>query len=945
MKAPSLKLQLILIVFLLASFSYGQKGVITGIVTDATNGEALIGVNILYGKGVGTLTDINGRYSIQLAHGNYEFKVSYVGYETVTRSVSISGNATTLDFEMKTITLLEVNVIADIARQRETPVAFSNISPMKMQEQLGGRDIPMLLNSTPGVYASQMGGGDGDARITIRGFSSRNVGVLLDGVPVNDMENSSVYWSNWFGLDAVTRNIQVQRGLGASKLALPSVGGTINIITKGIDEARGGTVKQEFGSDGYLNTSFGYNSGKLRNGFGYTLAGSYKNGNGWVDHTWSKAYFFYAKVDKFIGKHILSVVAYGAPQSHGQRSYNLPAAVYNSKWAFDHGVDSADLLKYKPSAWKNNAFTFDHGVRFNQHWGHYETYTINKFNQFDPDGKPLADTINRGGFGSKNERVNEYFKPQFTLKDFWTISPKWSLSNIAYMSIGRGGGIRAKNNMLVLPTGEMDFQTVRDYNSFRAISKTDSMFYSNTLRRTDGNFLVERKNEHIWVGLLSTFNYEFSKSITMAGGIDLRTYKGVHYEEIYDLLGADYISDASDKSQNYYNPDGSYNFQKAMQFKGDKLNYYNDGLVRWGGFFYQAEYKKDRLAAFVTMTAAKTGYKRIDHFKPDSLQETSWIWINGWTIKGGASYKITRSLSAFMNVGYLDKAARFNNVFDNNNELFRDIRNEKVKAIEGGLAYGSPKFSMNLNAYYTLWDNRPVDYAPAVSITEYVPDPNNPDSLIAGQSSTYYANINGLGALHKGIEFDFAYKVTRQLVIQGIFSLGDWRWNSADTVRVRDDFGKTVLTQYLNAKGLHVGDAAQFQLGGEIRYEPLKDLYISGHVTYFDKYFSNFDPMSYDQANASNAANFDAEGNPVDPWMIPSFYLVDFHAGYSLRVYDAYRIQFRLNVLNALNTIYVADADDNSRNIGQSWNTHDARSAAVYFGLGRRYTASVTIKF
>ena len=55
------------------------------------------------------------------------------------------------------------------------------------------------------------------------------------------MENGKVYWSNWFGLDGLTKNIQVQRGLGASKLALPSVGGTINILihkdTKVIAEA------------------------------------------------------------------------------------------------------------------------------------------------------------------------------------------------------------------------------------------------------------------------------------------------------------------------------------------------------------------------------------------------------------------------------------------------------------------------------------------------------------------------------------------------------------------------------------------------------------------------------------------------------------------------------------------------------------------------------------
>jgi outer membrane cobalamin receptor len=132
----------------------------------------------------------------------------------------------------------------------------------------------MILNSTPGVYATQSGGGDGDARITIRGFNQRNVAVMIDGIPVNDMENGWVYWSNWFGLDAVTSNIQVQRGLGASKIAIPSVGGTMNILTKGTGNKSGGTIKQELGSFGKLRTSLGYNTGKLKNGWGLTLSGS-----------------------------------------------------------------------------------------------------------------------------------------------------------------------------------------------------------------------------------------------------------------------------------------------------------------------------------------------------------------------------------------------------------------------------------------------------------------------------------------------------------------------------------------------------------------------------------------------------------------------------------------------------------------------------------------------
>ena len=105
----------------------------------------------------------------------------------------------------------------------------------------------MLLNSTPGVYIQQ-GGGD-DVRINIRGFNQRNVAVMIDGVPMNDMENGWVYWPNWFGLDALTRTIQVQRDW-EPKLALPSVGGTINIMTKGVDLLARPMV-QELGSGNY----------------------------------------------------------------------------------------------------------------------------------------------------------------------------------------------------------------------------------------------------------------------------------------------------------------------------------------------------------------------------------------------------------------------------------------------------------------------------------------------------------------------------------------------------------------------------------------------------------------------------------------------------------------------------------------------------------------------
>ena len=93
-----------------------------------------------------------------------------------------------MNVKLESLILEEAIVAADIAIDRKTPVAFTNVLPAQIQEELAGRDLPLVLNTTPGVYATQQGGGDGDARVTIRGFDQTNLAVMVDGVPMNDME-------------------------------------------------------------------------------------------------------------------------------------------------------------------------------------------------------------------------------------------------------------------------------------------------------------------------------------------------------------------------------------------------------------------------------------------------------------------------------------------------------------------------------------------------------------------------------------------------------------------------------------------------------------------------------------------------------------------------------------------------------------------------------------
>ncbi len=422
-----MKREIILFLLLLsASFSVlAQKQTVSGVVKDSFLGETVVGANVIIkGTFTGTVTDINGKFTLQLDKGNYTLQVSYVGYNTVTQDIVVDDKPLNLTFTLETIVLDEISIVGDVARSRETPVAFTTLLPTKIEEQISGQDIPMLLNKTPGVYATEQGGGDGDARITIRGFSQRNVAVMLDGIPVNDMENGWVYWSNWFGLDAVTRSIQVQRGLGASKLALPSVGGTMNILTKGIENNRSLSAEEAIDGNGKFTTNLGYTSGKLNHGWGVTLAGAYKAGYGWVDKTNVKAWFFFVKIDKRWGNHITSLTGFGAPQTHKQRNYKRAIATYDTKYAAEHGVNPEDFPVIQ-----------NMGIDYNQHWG----YLRRVADEWNSDYSARIKNPDAPGY-VVNEMVNTYFKPQFSIRDSWNVSDKLTISNTLYLSIGTGGG-------------------------------------------------------------------------------------------------------------------------------------------------------------------------------------------------------------------------------------------------------------------------------------------------------------------------------------------------------------------------------------------------------------------------------------------------------------------------------------------------------------------------
>jgi hypothetical protein len=412
---------IVLVMMLATSVAFSQTFKIMGEVTSAQTGEKLIGANVyVKGLAIGAATDADGKYEFNIPEGSYTLVCSYIGFEAQqVTNVNVTNNME-INFSLKDYEFsLSVTVLADRAKERETPVAFTNIDKKEMQLELGSRDIPLILNTTPSVYSTVSGGGAGDARINVRGFTQRNVAIMINGVPVNDMENGWVYWSNWDGVGDATSSIQVQRGLSAVNLATPSIGGTMNIITDPTQQDAGIYYKTEMGSGNFQKQTLFANTGLVDDKFALTIGGVRKTGDGFVDGAWTDAWAYYLGAAYQINsKNRLELYATGAPQRHGQRSYALNAANFSHKLARKLGY-GWDILADPRYA--------DQGLLYNPNWSPVSTsYQGHQYWNTSQDQRYDPTLI--------NERENYYHKPILYLNWYTQLSDKLSLYSTAYYS-------------------------------------------------------------------------------------------------------------------------------------------------------------------------------------------------------------------------------------------------------------------------------------------------------------------------------------------------------------------------------------------------------------------------------------------------------------------------------------------------------------------------------
>ena len=872
------------------------QGTLKGTVKDAQTKMPLIGVSVVVeGTTTGAPTDLDGNFMFKLPAGMQSIQLSYVGYQPKTIEVNIIEGTVTdagvIKMEESAIGLAGIDIVADRARPRETPVAFSDVDQRQLQEQLGSRDIPLAMDVTPNVYSTMQGGGAGDARINVRGFDQRNVAIMINGVPVNDMENGWVYWSNWDGIGDATSSIQMQRGLSAVNLATPSIGGTMNVITNPAEQNAGIIYKQEFGTGNFLKSTVMGHTGLINGKWAFSAGGVRKTGEGVIDKTWTDAWAYYLGASYNINaKNRLELYAMGAPQRHGQNLYQQNIAAYSHEYAeteFDYPQEALDKFPESVS-----------GRLYNENWGPVS---------YKYQGKQFWNGEEHDRFNPHwiNERENYYHKPLVNLNWYSQFSDDLYLFTTAYYSGGTGGGTGTYGSMKW------------DYSGPSRMVDFDATIANNQVSDTAHGILRNSTNNQWTIGAISKLRWQVSDRLKVAVGVDWRTAEIDHFREVRDLLGGKFLHFTG----NDFDTDGDHN--KVL---GDKIDYDFTNTVNWMGGFAQAEYSYGNLTAYATAGYSMINYNYTNHFTKvegtnDKLTaETDNI--GGYQIKGGVGYNISETLNAFVNAGYVSKVPIFDAVInDRDGTVAADPENEKFTSFEGGLVYTSMggRFTATLNGYYTTWTDRTLSIG-----------------VVNEDGSEGFVFVTGMAQNHKGIELEGEWRPIDEIGINFAGSVNDWVYTKNVSGTFKDYQNPDGEETYdYNVKDLKVGDAPQTQLILGATLYPFKGFRFQLLSKYYQDYYADWDPFSRES---------DDEGQV---WEVPAFNVFDLHASYQLPIKSSTGVQIFAHVFNLFDTMYIQDATDNSPYNAyygdDNQYSHMAPAAEVFLGLPRTVNFGVLL--
>ncbi len=845
---------------LLSSIGFSQFK-ISGKLIDQKSNKAVALAHIIFEDGAsGSISNESGEFKIQVAERKGVLFIQALGYKSKSLLFKVKDDNFLLGnifLSPQSYALDEITVTAGLVTNTQSPVTVSSVEAKTIRTQLGDQPLPIILQNTPGIYSIRNGGGSGDAEMSIRGFSQENVSILLNGIPINGVENGLVFWSNWLGLSDAAAEIQIQKGPGVANVATNAVGGSVNIITEPAKKEKGGALIYQISNYGNQKFSLALNSGKMKNGWSISFLGSHTRGPGYIDATYVRGWSYYLALSKqFNPKNKLTISLLGAPQKHGQRTLKLSNE--------EHQL---------------------YGNLFNKDWGSY-------------NGK------------LNNASENFYHKPFLSVNHYLRIGENKKLANSVYISYGSGGGKWSESFNYAPsifqyrnPSAQIDWDAIYQNNATH--EGQYELDNGDVVNGYSMNVQTHFLASHVQAGLLSTYEQQFNPHLKLVVGAHYRYFNSFLREEIIDLLGGEFfIEDYS------WAVDGVSGRQQ-IKMPGDIIKVNNNSIIHFINAYAQLLYNSKKVNAYFSINGNNNWYQRVDNYNHVSNTKSEQIIKPGFDVRGGISFLPGIRHTLFVNGAIISKAPYFKFVFGNwTNVPVKNLENENVQTIEIGYRFGNPRFEAKINAYYTLWNNI------SLLSNEYIQLENNTQTR---------AMVNGLNAIHKGIEGEAKYTVSEHFQFGGLFSFGNYKWQNNVQAQLFNDNNVIVDTVNVFVKGLYVGGTAQQQFGLFTNFRLLRFFNFRAEWMYYNNLYANFDPASRSDPNDHSQA-----------FRIPSYNLLNLYLGIPFKIGNKSAL-LQVNGYNLLNSVHIVNGEDGAH--------HDLETFRGFWSFGSSFDFMLRIQF
>ncbi len=676
----------------------------------------------------------------------------------------------------------------------------------------GGDNISSSLSASRDVFYNYASFTFSFARFRIRGYENENTHTYINGVPVNDLEDGGTGFGQWGGLNSMFYNRENSVGLKPTTFAYGGVGGSIGYDVRASKQRKQFQVSYATTNRNYRHRLMAsYSTGLMKGGWAVAAAVSRRwAAEGYVPGTFYDGYSYFLSVEKLFGNnHSLSLTMFGAPVRDGkalapfaETAEMMNNRYYNANWGYQNGKKRNAVIgnSHQPM------MILNYNWRINNH----ESLT----------------TAASFSFGKRSRSTVSFYNAAQARPDYYRYLPSYQedsvLRDLTRVQWQKDITTSQINWDAMYEANYTSFDSVKD-----AYGQTETVYGKRARYFQTNNTEDERS-----FNLNLVYNNALGEHVALTAGINYQFQRTQYYQEVTDLLGADYAVDVNQFAERDF-PDSlaasqnDLNRPNRVLHEGDKFGYNYFINTHKAGAWVQSVFKYNKVDFFVagqisTSAFWRKGMTRYGLNPDGSFGKSSVkLFVNGG-VKAGATYKIDGRNYLQLNGSFENRAPYPDDALlspRTRNQFVNNLKSENIYSGELGYTFRASYLKVSANLYFTQFTNQ-------TRVLRFFQD---------DLRSFVNYSLTGMNARHWGAEIGIEGKLPRGFTVNAVGAFGRYTYTSRPTATVTyDNDLNYAATEKVYLKNFNVAQGPQLATSFGISYRAPQFWFANINFNYFD---------------------------------------------------------------------------------------------------------------